>query len=118
MQQEFGYNFNVVLDKKRVREKKSEVFRLIANNTKEIDFNVGLSKGKNQFSLEYDSLILNRGSYYINVTISGDHINTQYAATVNINKLEISSKSDLYGAGLVRLKPKLISLVQSLIPYT
>jgi len=79
---------------------------VIANNTKEIDFNVGLSKGKNQFSLEYDSLILNRGSYYINVTISGDHINTQYAATVNINKLEISSKSDLYGAGLVRLKPK------------
>tara|TARA_A100001037_G_scaffold293031_1_gene309119 strand:- start:13563 stop:14756 length:1194 start_codon:yes stop_codon:yes gene_type:complete len=79
---------------------------VIANNTKEIDFQVGLSKGKNQFSLEYDSLILNRGSYYINVTISGDHINTQYAATVNINKLEISSKSDLYGAGLVRLKPK------------
>ena len=34
MQKEFGYNFNVVLDKKRVREKKSEVFRLIANNTK------------------------------------------------------------------------------------
>ncbi len=79
---------------------------VIANNTKEIDFKVSFSKGKNQFSLEYDSLILNRGSYYINVTISGDHINTQYAATVNINKLEISSKSDLYGAGLVRLKPK------------
>ena len=34
MQKEFGYNFKVVLDKKRVREKKSEVFRLIANNAK------------------------------------------------------------------------------------
>ena len=79
---------------------------VIANNTKEIDFKVSLQKGKNRFSVEYDNLILNRGSYYLNVTISGDHINTQYAATVNINKLEISSKSDLYGAGLVRLKPK------------
>lgn len=79
---------------------------VIANNTKEIDFKVSLQKGKNRFSVEYDSLILNRGSYYLNVTISGDHINTQYAATVNINKLEILSKSDLYGAGLVRLKPK------------
>ena len=79
---------------------------VISNNTKEIDFKISLSKGKNQFSVEYDSLILNRGSYYINVIISGDHINTQYAATININKLEISSKSDLYGAGLVRLKPK------------
>ena len=81
---------------------------VIANNTKEIDFKVSLQKGKNRFSVEYDNLILNRGSYYLNVTISGDHINTQYAATVNINKLEISSKSDLYGAGLVRLKPKWI----------
>ena len=34
MKQDFGYNFNVLLDKKRVREKKSEVFRLIASNSK------------------------------------------------------------------------------------
>ena len=34
MKEDFGYNFNVILDKKRVREKKSEVFRLIASNTK------------------------------------------------------------------------------------
>ena len=34
MREDFGYNFNVILDKKRVREKKSEVFRLIASNTK------------------------------------------------------------------------------------
>jgi len=79
---------------------------VIANNTKETDFNINLKKGKNKFIVQYDNLILNRGSYYLNVTVSGDHINTQYAATVNINKLEISSKSDLYGAGLVRLKPK------------
>jgi NAD dependent epimerase/dehydratase len=34
MKEEFGYNFNVILDKKRVREKKSEVFQLIASNKK------------------------------------------------------------------------------------
>jgi len=34
MKEDFGYNFNVILDKKRVREKKSEVFRLIASNSK------------------------------------------------------------------------------------
>ena len=31
---DFGYDFKVVLDKKRVREKKSEVFRLITSNKK------------------------------------------------------------------------------------
>ena len=34
MKEDFGYNFNVILDPKRVREKKSEVFRLIASNSK------------------------------------------------------------------------------------
>ena len=34
MKEDFGYNFNIILDKKRVREKKSEVFRLIASNRK------------------------------------------------------------------------------------
>jgi NAD dependent epimerase/dehydratase len=34
MREEFGYNFNVILDKKRIREKKSEVFQLIASNKK------------------------------------------------------------------------------------
>jgi len=34
LQKDFGYNFNVIQDKKRIREKKSEVFRLIASNTK------------------------------------------------------------------------------------
>ncbi len=34
MKEDFGYKFKVSLDKKRVREKKSEVFRLIASNTK------------------------------------------------------------------------------------
>lgn len=34
MKNDFGYNFKVVLDKKRVREKKSEVFRLITSNDK------------------------------------------------------------------------------------
>ena len=34
MKEDFGYNFNVRLDSKRVRVKESEVFRLIANNSK------------------------------------------------------------------------------------
>lgn len=34
MREDFGYNLRVTLDKKRVREKKSEVYRLIASNTK------------------------------------------------------------------------------------
>ena len=34
MKKDFGFNFNVVLDKKRVRVKKSEVFRLIGSNNK------------------------------------------------------------------------------------
>ncbi|MDC1124534.1 SDR family NAD(P)-dependent oxidoreductase [Pelagibacteraceae bacterium] len=34
MKEDFGYKFKVSLDKKRVREKKSEVFRLITSNTK------------------------------------------------------------------------------------
>lgn len=34
MKNDFGYDFNVILDKKRVREKKSEVFRLITSNKK------------------------------------------------------------------------------------
>jgi len=34
MKQDFGFDFNVVLDKKRVRVKKSEVFRLIGSNNK------------------------------------------------------------------------------------
>ena len=34
MREEFGYNFNVILDKKRIREIKSEVFQLIASNKK------------------------------------------------------------------------------------
>ncbi len=34
MKNDFGYDFNVMLDKKRVREKKSEVFRLITSNKK------------------------------------------------------------------------------------
>ncbi len=34
MREDFGYKFKVSLDKKRVREKKSEVYRLIASNAK------------------------------------------------------------------------------------
>ena len=34
MKEDFGYDFNVVLDKKRIREKRSEVFRLLASNNK------------------------------------------------------------------------------------
>lgn len=34
MKNDFGYDFNVILDKQRVREKKSEVFRLITSNKK------------------------------------------------------------------------------------
>ena len=31
---DFGYNFKIIIDKKRVRSKKSEVFRLLASDTK------------------------------------------------------------------------------------
>lgn len=34
MKEDFGFDFDVILDKKRVREKKSEVFRLLASNQK------------------------------------------------------------------------------------
>jgi dTDP-glucose 4,6-dehydratase len=31
---DFGYDFKIIIDKKRVRSKKSEVFRLLASDTK------------------------------------------------------------------------------------
>jgi len=34
MKEDFGYKFNVILDAKRIRTKKSEVYRLIASNSK------------------------------------------------------------------------------------
>jgi len=108
-----SFNLKIIIDsQKKLKDSIISVsfFNLtgqnvIANNSNESEVKPVLNKGINSVNLFYDNLILNRGSYYINVTISGDHINTQYAAMVNINKLEISSKTDKYGAGLVRLKP-------------
>lgn len=79
---------------------------VIQNTNAESGLRIDLIKGKNQISIDYDSLILNRGSYYINIILAQEHINSQIAAQINVNKLEITSVGDLYGAGLVRLKPK------------
>ena len=36
LKEDFGYNFNVKLDKKRIRKKSSEVYRLFSSNSKAV----------------------------------------------------------------------------------